>query len=167
MSPVNRATLIEGNPQVKGNLTLSYKKDKLFVMMRNTYFGKVIHLEGASVASALGSQWFYKQEIGAKVVTDISVGYNVNKTVRVSAGANNLFDGYSDLLNASKGKYIRLDVVPSSATYNTIIDTKSAKDAGVTNNNGVASNNQFNYSRRVTQIGMNGRYVFLKFEVTL
>lgn len=167
MSPVNRATLIEGNPQVKGNLTLSYKKDKLFVMMRNTYFGKVIHLEGASVASALGSQWFYKQEIGAKVVTDISVGYNVNKTVRVSAGANNLFDGYSDLLSASKGKYIRLDVVPSSATYNTIIDTKSAKDAGVTNNNGVASNNQFNYSRRVTQIGMNGRYVFLKFEVTL
>ncbi|MDP3666631.1 MAG: TonB-dependent receptor [Sediminibacterium sp.] len=167
MSPVNRATLIEGNPQVKGNLTLSYKMDKLFVMMRNTYFGKVIHLEGASVASALGSQWFYKQEIGAKVVTDISVGYNVNKTMRVSAGANNLFDGYSDLLNASKGKYIKLDVVPSSATYNTIIDTKSAKDAGVTNNNGVASNNQFNYSRRVTQIGMNGRYVFLKFEVTL
>ncbi len=166
MSPVNRATLIEGNPQVKGNLTISYKYNKFTAMMRNTYFGKVIHLEGASLASALGSQWFYRQELGAKMVTDLSVGYNVSQAVKISAGANDLFDVYSDLLTASKGNYIRLDVAPASSTYNTIIDSKSAKDAGVVNNNGVSTNNQFNYSRRVTQLGMNGRYVFLKFELT-
>jgi hypothetical protein len=82
-------------------------------------------------------------------------------------GTNNLFDVYSDLLNASSGNYQRLDIVSTSPTYNTFVESKSAKDAGVVNNNGVSSNNQFNYSRRVTQLGMNGRYMFMKVEITL
>lgn len=166
MSPINRATLIEGNPQVKGNLSIAYRINKFNFMLRNTYFGKVVHLEGASLASSFGNQWFYRQELGAKVITDLSVGYSLTNTIRLSAGANNLLDVYSDLLKASSGTYQRLDVVSTSPTYNTFIDSKSAKDAGITNNNGVSSNNQFNYSRRVTQLGMNGRYVFMKVEVT-
>lgn len=166
MSPINKALLIEGNPQVKGNFSISYKINKFNVMMRNTYFGKVIHLEGASLAAALGTQWFYRQELNAKVITDLTVGYSLSKTIRISAGANNLLDVYSDLLTASKGTYNRLDIVPTSATYNTFVESRSAKDAGIVNNNGVASNNQFNYSRRVTQLGMNGRYVFMRFDVS-
>ena len=165
MSPINKATLIEGNPMVKGNLSISYRINKINVMMRNTYFGKVIHLEGASLAAALGTQWFYRQELGAKIITDLSVGYRLSNAIRISAGTNNLLDVYSDLLTASSGRYDRLDIVPTSPTYNTFVETKSAKDAGVANNNGISSNNQFNYSRRVTQLGMNGRYVFLRFEV--
>ena len=167
MSPINRATLIEGNPQVKGNLSVSYRLNKFNIMMRNTYFGKVVHLEGASLAAPLGTQWFYKQELGAKVITDLSLGYRLTKTILFSAGANNLLDIYSDLLKASSGVYQRLDIVSTSPTYNTFVETRSAKDAGVVNNNGVSSNNQFNYSRRVTQLGMNGRYVFMKVDITL
>ncbi len=167
MSPINRATLIEGNPQVKGNLSVSYRINKFNIMLRNTYFGKVVHLEGASLAAALGTQWFYRQELGAKVVTDLSLGYRLTNTIRLSAGANNLLDIYSDLLKASSGNYQRLDIVSTSPTYNTFVETRSAKDAGITNNNGVSSNNQFNYSRRVTQLGMNGRYMFMKVEITL
>ena len=167
MSPINRATLIEGNPQVKGNLSVSYRLNKFNIMMRNTYFGKVVHLEGASLAAALGTQWFYKQELGAKIITDLSIGYRLTKTILLSAGANNLLDIYSDLLKASSGVYQRLDIVSTSPTYNTFVETRSAKDAGVANNNGVSSNNQFNYSRRVTQLGMNGRYVFMKVDITL
>lgn len=167
MSPINRATLIEGNPQVKGNLSISYRINKFNIMMRNTYFGKVIHLEGASLAAPLGTQWFYRQELGAKVITDLTLGYNVNKTIRLSAGANNLLDIYSDLVKASSGTYQRLDIVSTSPTYNTFVESRSAKDAGVVNNNGVSSNNQFNYSRRVTQLGMNGRYMFMRIDITL
>ena len=167
LSPINRATLIEGNPQAKGNLSISYRINKFNIMLRNTYFGKVVHLESATLAASFGTQWFYRQELGAKVITDLTVGYRLTNTIRLSAGANNLLDIYSDLLKASSGTYQRLDVVPTSPTYNTFIDSKSAKDAGITNNNGVSSNNQFNYSRRVTQLGMNGRYMFLKIDVTL
>ncbi len=167
MSPINRATLIEGNPQVKGNLSISYRINKFNIMMRNTYFGKVVHLEGATLAAALGTQWFYRQELGGKVVTDLSLGYNLTKIIRLSAGANNLLDIYSDVLKASSGTYQRLDIVATSPTYNTFVETRSAKDAGIVNNNGISSNNQFNYSRRVTQLGMNGRYMFMRIDITL
>lgn len=166
MSPINKATLIEGNPQVKGNIAVTYRLNKWSVLARSTYFGKVIHLESATVPNFTGS-WFYRQELSAKVVTDISVGYRFTKDIRFSVGANNLWDVYSDLLKASAGRYYRLDVTPTSATYNTFIDSKTAKEGGVVNNNGVASNNQFNYSRRVTQLGMNGRYAFMKLEINL
>jgi iron complex outermembrane receptor protein len=45
------------------------------------------------------------------------------------------------------------------------VETRTAKERGIVNNNAVTSNNQFNFSRRVTQIGMNGRYVFARLQV--
>jgi iron complex outermembrane receptor protein len=165
MSPVNEATLIEGNPQLKSSLSASYRKGKFNVFLRNTYFGKATHVETASLAGSLGTQWFYRQVMSAKVITDLSVGYKLTKAIRLSAGVNNLFDKYSDLLLASKGEYFRLDVNPASATYNQVLEHRTAAQALVANNNGVSSNNQFNYSRRITQIGMNGRYVFGKIEL--
>jgi iron complex outermembrane receptor protein len=95
----------------------------------------------------------------------MSLGYRVSKATKFSVGANNLFDIYSDLLIASRGSYHRLDVDPTSATYDKFIETQRADQRGVTNNNGISSNNQFNYSRRVTQLGMNGRYVYARLEI--
>jgi iron complex outermembrane receptor protein len=83
---------------------------------------------------------------------------------RLSVGANNLFDVYSDLLIASKGSYKRLDVTQGSPTYDQFVEVRTASERGVVNNNGISSNNQFNYSRRVTQIGMNGRYLFARLQ---
>jgi iron complex outermembrane receptor protein len=160
MSPINKATLIDGNPKVKGYFSLSYKKDNLNVFLRNTYFGEVTHIEGGGTTN-----WFYEQVLSPKIVTDLSIGYKLSKSWRFSTGANNLFDIYSDLLVASRGTYKRLDVVPTSPTYDKFVESQTAFQRGIVNNNGISSNNQFNYSRRVTQLGMNGRYFYARIEI--
>ena len=161
MSPINKATLIDGNPKVKGYLSLSYKKDNFNLFLRNTYFGEVTHIEGGGTTN-----WFYEQVLSPKIVTDLSIGYKLSKSWRFSTGANNLFDIYSDLLVASKGTYKRLDVVQTSPTYDKFVESQTAFQRGIVNNNGISSNNQFNYSRRVTQLGMNGRYLYARIEIT-
>jgi iron complex outermembrane receptor protein len=159
MSPINKATLVDGNPKVKSSLNLSYKVAKFNAMLRNTYFGTVTHIEGGGAAN-----WFFVQELGGRVVTDLTLGYRISNMFRLSVGANNLFDVYSDLLIASKGSYKRLDVTPGSPTYDQFVEVRTASERGIVNNNGISSNNQFNYSRRVTQIGMNGRYLFARLQ---
>jgi len=161
MSPINKATLIDGNPKVKGYLSFSYKKDNFNLFLRNTYFGEVTHIEGGGATN-----WFYEQVLSPKIVTDLSIGYKLSKSWRFSTGANNLFDIYSDLLVASKGTYKRLDVVQTSPTYDKFVESQTAFQRGIVNNNGISSNNQFNYSRRVTQLGMNGRYLYARIEIT-
>ena len=162
MSPINKATLVDGNPKVKGYFSLSYKKDDFNLFVRNTYFGEVTHIEGGGTTN-----WFYVQVLSPKIVTDLSIGYKLSKSWRFSTGANNLFDIYSDLLVASKGSYKRLDVVSTSPTYDQFVESQTAFQRGIVNNNGISSNNQFNYSRRVTQLGMNGRYLYARIEITL
>ena len=161
MSPINKATLVDGNPKVKGYFSLSYKKDDFNLFVRNTYFGEVTHIEGGGTTN-----WFYVQVLSPKIVTDLSIGYKLSKSWRFSTGANNLFDIYSDLLVASKGLYKRLDVVSTSPTYDKFVESQTAFQRGIVNNNGISSNNQFNYSRRVTQLGMNGRYLYARIEIT-
>jgi iron complex outermembrane receptor protein len=161
MSPINKATLVDGNPKVKGYFSLSYKKDDFNLFVRNTYFGEVTHIEGGGTTN-----WFYVQVLSPKIVTDLSIGYKLSKSWRFSTGANNLLDIYSDLLVASKGTYKRLDVVSTSPTYDQFVESQTAFQRGIVNNNGISSNNQFNYSRRVTQLGMNGRYLYARIEIT-
>jgi iron complex outermembrane receptor protein len=161
MSPINKATLVDGNPKVKGYFSIAYKRGKFNLFLRNTYFGEVTHIEGGGTTN-----WFYIQVLSPKIVTDLSIGYKLSKSWRFSAGANNLFDIYSDLLVASKGSYKRLDVVPTSPTYDKFVESQTAFQRGIVNNNGISSNNQFNYSRRVTQLGMNGRYLYARIEIT-
>ena len=103
--------------------------------------------------------------MGGKVITDLTIGYKLSKTLRLSTGTNNLFDIYSDKLIASKGSYKRLDVLVGSPTYNQFVETQTAKERNIINNNQVTLNNQSNYSRRVTQIGMNGRYLFARIQL--
>ncbi|HCT22291.1 MAG TPA: TonB-dependent receptor [Chitinophagaceae bacterium] len=160
MSPINKATLVDGNPKIKSSFLASYRSGKFNMSLRNTYFGKVTHVEGGGATN-----WFFIQELEGKVVTDLTVGYKINNTLRVSAGANNLFDIYADKLIASKGSYKRLDVTVGSPTYDQFVETRTAAERNVVTNNAVTSNNQFNYSRRVTQIGMNGRYLFLRVQI--
>jgi hypothetical protein len=57
-------------------------------------------------------------------------------------------------------------VVPTSPTYDKFVESQTAFQRGIVNNNSISSNNQFNYSRRVTQLGMNGRYAYARIEIT-
>jgi len=87
-------------PRQKINLTLSYSTGKFNMMLRNVYFGEV----NEATNNEANDQTF-----AAKIVTDISVGYKLTEKLRLSVGANNLFDVYPDLnieANQSSGRFL-------------------------------------------------------------
>ncbi len=129
-------------PLTKAALTINYKVGKFGVMLRNTYFGKVQYLDptvtSTNIADSLtnaagwpkndftGAREILDQTFAAKIVTDLTLNYEVMKGLSISLGANNLFDVYQDQHTHS----------------------------------GNMSFGRFLYSRRVQQMGFNGRYVF-------
>jgi iron complex outermembrane receptor protein len=118
------------NPKNKVSLSASYQLKKIGVMVRATRFGKV-------------SSWNLDPRLDetydAKIVTDASIGYNILPQVRVTIGANNLFDVYPDKL-----KWFR--------------DGKGDKTNIYYSN---TSDGRFVYSRNATQFGMNGGYYYI------
>ena len=113
-------------PTTKGSLTnnLSVGDDWNFYL-RNTYFGEV---EEATNNIDPTVERIY----GGKIVTDLTVGYNINEALRFTIGANNLLDIYPD----------------------------KADDA-------FRSSGRFVYSRRSTQFGTGGRFLFARMNITL
>ncbi len=95
-----RVYLEDAVPGLKMNLANTLSSNKLNFFMRNTYFGEV-----TEATSNVANQQVYS----AKVVTDVSLGYNFSDTFKVSVGANNLFDLYPDKTigaNQSSGRFI-------------------------------------------------------------
>lgn len=76
------------SPKTKASLGLTYGIGKFSFLVRNTYFGKVIR-DGYPFGEV--------QEFAPKVVTDISVGYDITKNINFTVGANNVFDVFPDL----------------------------------------------------------------------
>ena len=123
-------------PHSKVSLTLNYKYDKFTVMLRNVRFSEVVFLDATinpanpatftTNAFNAGTKETLDQTFSPKIVTDLTLGYQVTKQINVSLGANNLLDVYQDAHTHS----------------------------------GNASAGRFVYSRRVQQMGFNGRYIF-------
>ncbi|WP_184549441.1 TonB-dependent receptor [Mucilaginibacter sp. FT3.2] len=87
-------------PQSKINLSLNYNLGKWNFFWRDVYFGKVT--EATNVVTA---QDVYK----GKTVSDVSVGYELYKALRLTIGANNVFDIYPDptsVANQSSGRFL-------------------------------------------------------------
>lgn len=76
------------SPKTKASLGLNYKINKFNFLVRNTYFGEVTR-DGFPYGSV--------QKFSPKVVTDLSVGYDITKKLNFTVGANNLFDVFPDL----------------------------------------------------------------------
>ncbi|MGU3376754.1 TonB-dependent receptor plug domain-containing protein [Chryseobacterium sp. M5A1_1a] len=76
------------SPKTKASLGLNYGIGKFNFLVRNTYFGKVIR-DGFPFGEV--------QEFSPKVVTDVSVGYDITKNINFTVGANNVFDIFPDL----------------------------------------------------------------------
>lgn len=97
----SRIYLESAVPQSKANLSLNYSMGNWGFFLRNVYFGKV-----TEASSVVANQETYS----AKVVTDLSAGYNFTKDLRFSVGANNLFDIYPDRItiaaNQNSGRFI-------------------------------------------------------------
>ena len=97
------------------------------VCLRNVYFGSV-----TEATTNVNRQ----QVFGAKIVTDLSVGYTFMEGLSLTVGANNL-----------------LDVFPDRAAQ----DLEGT--AGDQNNR---SSGRFDWSRRAQQFGIGGRYLFAR-----
>ena len=78
-------------PRTKANLTHSLKANKLTVFLRNTYFGQVTNPNKSSDAKEY-------PVYGGKIVTDLSIGYDLTSDTNLTVGANNLFDVYADMV---------------------------------------------------------------------
>ncbi|MCY7422225.1 MAG: TonB-dependent receptor [Chitinophagaceae bacterium] len=106
-------------PKNKINLTFNYKYSKWGAMLRFVKFGTAVYLDpsinpanpGAFPINAFtGQRETLDQEFDGKVVTDLSLSYQVTKAVSATIGANNLFDVYQDIQkhssNQSSGRFI-------------------------------------------------------------
>lgn len=114
----------DASPRSKINLTNAYELGKWNFLLRNVYFGSVNDPDFKNTASEV--------EYGAKLITDLSVGHSFTDNLKLTVGANNLFDIYPD-------------------------EVPSASNGG----------GQFIFSRRTSQFGFNGRYVFGRLTFTL
>jgi iron complex outermembrane receptor protein len=138
--------------------TLTVKKLELF--LRHTYFGTVFDPNTADVngnglvEGAMVNGQFIAVEhpkFGGRTITDFSVGYEISKAFRVTVGANNIFDIYPDI--NLKTQTAANPLVGGGYGTPGVID--------------LSNNNQFEYSRNVSQFGFNGRFIFARLNISL
>jgi iron complex outermembrane recepter protein len=85
-----RGRIEVNQPRSKIMLSALYQPAKFNLKVQATRFGEI-----STIAPQDPLQ---DQTFGAKWLTDLSVGYQFNKTFTLTAGANNLFDVYPDLV---------------------------------------------------------------------
>ncbi|MGO4905286.1 TonB-dependent receptor [Flavobacterium sp. W20_MBD1_R3] len=162
-SEASRVYLQEAIPRVKANLTnfITYKKFDFF--LRNVYFGKVTDPNTADVNGdgrvegiiVNGQAVEIEHPIwGAKIITDLSVGFKITEVAKIVIGANNIFDIYP-ALNLGSQTAIRPRLVSGAIDYTAAPSTIDLSNA-----------NQFVYSRNVSQFGQNGRFVFARLSLS-
>lgn len=91
------AFLTRAIPRTKASLSnnLSYKSWNF--LLRNTFFGEVEDPDDfAGTASVSQHSVSADAVYGGKLVTDLTVSYELNENINFSVGANNLFDVYPD-----------------------------------------------------------------------
>lgn len=158
-SEASRVYLQEAIPRVKANLTNSITYKKFDFFLRNVYFGKVTDPNTADVNGdgrvegviVNGQAVEIEHPIwGAKIITDLSVGFKITNAAKIVIGANNIFDIYPDM-NLGTQTAIRPRLVSGAIDYTAAPATIDLSNA-----------NQFVYSRNVSQFGQNGRFVFAR-----
>ncbi|GAA4735212.1 TonB-dependent receptor [Flavisolibacter ginsenosidimutans] len=102
------------NPKDKLSLSFEYKYSRFGAMLRFVHFGVVQYLDASTtpIANAFDNNTLESldQDFSAKTVTDLSLSYDVLKSLRLTIGANNLFDVYPDVQthssNQSLGRFV-------------------------------------------------------------
>ena len=141
----SRVYLEEAIPRFKANLSNTLSFGKVEIFMRNAYFGKVTD-PGSTDVNLDGYSSVYEHPVySGKVITDLSFSYQFTKGLRFTVGANNVGDVYPD---------INPTLLNNSFVNNTPTLGNPSTD--------LSSQNQFAYSRAVSQFGLNGRYLFAR-----
>lgn len=84
----SRVYLEDSVPKIKASLSNNLKWNDFNLYLRNTYYGKVYGADG------LDGNLYEHQLISDKIITDLSIGYDINKNFNLTIGTNNLFDIY-------------------------------------------------------------------------
>lgn len=160
-SESSRIYLEEAIPRVKVNLTNSLTYKKLDFFLRNVYFGEVtdpnvadVNGDGFVGATIVNGKAVENEHPvwGGKIITDFSVGFKISAITKVVIGANNILDIYPDK-NLGPQTARRANGVDAGGNV-TYAPAATAID--------LSNQNQFVYSRNVSQFGQNGRFVFAR-----
>ena len=163
-SEASRVYLQEAFPRVKFNWSHALTVHKFDLFLRNAYFGKVTDPNtvdvngdgfiGAKIVNGLAVENEHPTW-GGRLITDLSVGYQFNKFIKLVVGANNIFDIYPDRnYNPITAKR------PTGVENGKVIYGAAAATVDLSNAN------QFVYSRNTSQFGMNGRLLFARLNFT-
>lgn len=164
-SEASRVYLQEAFPRVKFNWSHSLTVNKLDLFLRNAYFGKVtdpntVDVNGDGFIGAIivnGKAVENEHPVWeGRLITDLSVGYQINKFIKVVVGANNIFDIYPDK-----------NYNPITAKRPTGVENGKIVYGAPATSVDLSNANQFVYSRNTSQFGMNGRLLFARLNFTL
>jgi len=125
------------NPATKGNFTINYNHKKLGVLLRFAYFGKVTYLD-ATINPANPAAFPVNAFNGQKETLDQTFSAKTITDLSLSYDLNKSF-------TFTAGANNFFDVYQDKHTHS-----------------GNVSSGRFIYSRRVQQMGFNGRYVFAR-----
>ena len=138
-------------PRSKLSLINTLTVGRLEIFLRHTYFGTVndpntadVNGNGIIESATINGQLIAVEhpKYDGRTITDFSLGYDFNKKFRLTIGANNVFDLYPD-------KNLKTQVLNN----NSVVD--------------LSNNNQFEFSRNVSQFGFNGRFIFARLNLSL
>jgi iron complex outermembrane recepter protein len=130
------------NPSTKGNLTIDYDHKKFFTMLRLSYFGKVTYLD-PTTNPANPASFPVNAFTGQKETLDQV--FSAKTVTDLSAGY-----GFTKYLTVTVGANNLFDVYQDKHTHS-----------------GNISLGRFIYSRRIEQMGYNGRFVFARLSFAL
>ena len=98
-----KARIEKGQPESKIILSADYMTGKFLFTLRNTRFGNI------ATTTLLSTDTLY-ESYSPKLLTDFSISYSPKKWITMTAGANNIFDIYPDLIknygNTFEGRLI-------------------------------------------------------------
>lgn len=143
-----------GSPRTKAFFTAGYDLNKVGMLVRGTYFGKVAYYDKNSASNDFGS---YFLEFDPRFVTDLILTYRPIKALLFTAGAQNLFDVYPNtLLEAARngrppgeGRFATIE------QFNAYYQNRFGRPSNLPENRDI-----FPYDP--VQMGFNGRFVYLK-----
>ncbi len=157
-----------GQPKDKINLTVNYAISKFNFTVRAVRFGEITTLTGAdpNAKSAAGNFWTdvapeAEQTFSAKITTDVTIDYTINKYFSVTIGGSNIFDIYPD----------KLFLDPRNSAANVYANPVQSGLTASKTTGGYASGRDFSNRGRFlfngNQFGYNGRNLFLRLSINL
>ncbi len=92
LDPSAQSNITDTTPKIRVTAGAYWTSDNLFVNLRGSLYGQSSQL----LADPTSGLYVDRIPINTAFITDLEVGMNLNKNIKFSIGANNLFDHYPD-----------------------------------------------------------------------